>query len=555
MGYTPAGGENAPAYIITFEDEDGKKHDIVVDSLPATVADKDGDIYVVNEDGEITPAGNENNGDNSGNNAEDRPIFETDKNKFLYVIVAERSDTLMNGHSSTLPKSTTPIKFNIGYLTQDLANCASDTLWKAGYRWDFQLSQRWDERIDMSKTKWTLLSVSGTQVAAGTGPSISIAPEKMDGSMKLRIDAREALSVRIEDIKSGADTLVTGNMLTGNQIEITLHFAEGGILRFKPKDEAYYKDYGFDDAMTRELQEANRQTRDYEQITISGTDYYVPWLGVLPNTEVEIKLEYTSKNLELDSLIVLEGDKAELVFLKNNTNKLPLNFLFESRVVLKTKKSDTYTINAYLYQKGNIKTLIGQLKVESKDYNTTQKKIRIIRVRRSNENNYIPFRDAQKSELVENINNYYKQTFIKFELDTDYQDTLTISKSSNDVINDLEKDLYKKLPNDMKKTQWYYLFICSQGKDKNTEAGIGRLLFNYSILFNPSGATPSHELGHNLGLQHIFDNKDDNEANICKVGNRILNKLATENIMDYIYAGEEHRHYFFKYQIDYLKNK
>jgi hypothetical protein len=50
MGYTPAGGENAPAYIITFEDEDGKKHDIVVDSLPATVADKDGDVYKITKD-------------------------------------------------------------------------------------------------------------------------------------------------------------------------------------------------------------------------------------------------------------------------------------------------------------------------------------------------------------------------------------------------------------------------------------------------------------------------------------------------------------------------
>jgi hypothetical protein len=76
---------------------------------------------------------------------------------------------------------------------------------------------------------------------------------------------------------------------------------------------------------------------------------------------------------------------------------------------------------------------------------------------------------------------------------------------------------------------------------------------NCSIIFNNSSITATHELGHNLGLQHIFDNKDDNEANICKIGNRILNKLATKNIMDYIYAGGEHRRYFFKYQIDHLK--
>jgi hypothetical protein len=97
------------------------------------------------------------------------------------------------------------------------------------------------------------------------------------------------------------------------------------------------------------------------------------------------------------------------------------------------------------------------------------------------------------------------------------------------------------------------LFICSQSK--NTENGMGVLSGHYSVLFKQSGATPSHELGHNLGLQHTFENDRDIEKNVCKIGNRKLGKLTTKNIMDYIYAGEEHRRYFFKYQIDHLKNK
>jgi hypothetical protein len=273
----------------------------------------------------------------------------------------------------------------------------------------------------------------------------------------------------------------------------------------------------------------------------------------LPDTEVEVKLEYTSKNPELDSLIVLEGDKTEVVFSKNNTNKLPLDLPFESSMRLKVKSADTYIINAYSYQKGHIKTLIGRLKVESQEP-TNQKIIRIIRVKRSDENDYAPFTDAQKRELINNVNIHYKQAFNEFELDTgDYQDTLTITKSSNDVINDLEKDIYIKLPNDMQKTQWLYLFICSQGK--NMENGKGRLPGHYSVLFQPSGATPSHELGHNLGLQHTFENNGDTEENVCKVKGRVMERMKTKNIMDYIYAGEEHRRYFFKYQIDHLKGK
>jgi hypothetical protein len=511
------------------------------------IQDADGNVYVVNPDGTVTKVestnNNESENDENKMDMEDKPTSMAD-NEFLYVTIAGRTDTLMDGHTLTLGEQSEPIKLQVGYKNDPLANRAYQTI-DAGYRNNITAQENWRDSIHINRTKWKLSS------QASTGTTFQFVPTL--GTTKLEIDASEALSVILRDKVAEKDTLIAGNKITGNKITITIHTVKSGILRFKPKDEEYYKDYGFDDALMKELQDANVTTKDYDKIQISGTDYYVPWLGVLPNAEVEIKLEYTTPHPELDSLIVLEGDEAGLVFTKSNTNKLPIDFLFESRINLKTKNVGTYIINAYSYQKGNIKTLIGRLKVESKEY-IKSKIVRIIRVRRGDESDYAPFTDAQERELVEHINKYYKQAFIKFELDTgNYQDTLTITKSSNEEIDKLNNDIYDLLPATQQKSDIYYLFICTQGN--NVENGKGRLLGHYSVLFKPSGATPLHELGHNLGLQHTFENKDDGKDNICKVGSRILGVRTTKNIMDYDYAGEEHRRYFFKYQIDHLKTK
>jgi hypothetical protein len=384
----------------------------------------------------------------------------------------------------------------------------------------------------------------------------------MNGSMKLQIDAREALSIQLADKTTGADTLVTGYMLKGNQIEITLHFAESGLLRFKPSDEAnYYKSYGFDDAAKRELQIANAQTHDYEKLTISGTEYYVPWLGVLPNNEAEIKLEYTSKNPELDSLIVLEKDKEEIKFLLKDdvwTQEIFINNLFQN-IKIKATSAGTYTIKAYAILKGNIRTdIIGQLQIECQDLRPT-KIVRIFRVRRSDETAYPQFDNTSKINLIDMLNKYYKQAFIKFELDNmAYSDELTISKSSTEVINNSEREVFNLLPQNQKSldANTYYIFICTRGGNSPEEKGLSPVVSHFSVLFKPEAASPAHEMGHNLGLQHTFKDKDtdDTRNGACKLLNRSINKHNTYNIMDYSY-GDDNRHSFFKYQIDHLKTK
>jgi hypothetical protein len=75
MGYNTADGQNGAAtvYVITVEDSEGNKHDIVVDSIPATITDKDGNTYEIirDENGNVRTEKTivEDNG-NSGSNPE-----------------------------------------------------------------------------------------------------------------------------------------------------------------------------------------------------------------------------------------------------------------------------------------------------------------------------------------------------------------------------------------------------------------------------------------------------------------------------------------------------
>jgi hypothetical protein len=217
------------------------------------------------------------------------------------------------------------------------------------------------------------------------------------------------------------------------------------------------------------------------------------------------------------------------------------------------KAGGTYYVKAYAILKGNIKTKeIGRLSVECQDYKDSENKIRIIRVKRSDETDYAPFSAEQKVELINRINTYYKQAFIKFELDTEnYNDTLTIQKSSEEVVDKTTvRAIYKSLS---KEENVYYILICSRGKNTNNGSG-GYPPARIAMLFQPLEATPVHELGHNLGLQHTFENQDDQKATICKVGNRKLPTGSTKNIMDYTGIPDKRR-YFFLYQINHLKTK
>jgi hypothetical protein len=109
---------------------------------------------------------------------------------------------------------------------------------------------------------------------------------------------------------------------------------------------------------------------------------------------------------------------------------------------------------------------------------------------------------------------------------------------------------------------------CSKGVNYS-DKGMGTTPGNVAVLFINTDsnetisdmiktATPAHESGHNLGLQHVFENKNDNDAGVCKVGNKKLpDSRKTNNIMDYQKddSQPDNRNSFFKYQINHLKTK
>lgn len=479
-------------------------------------------------------------------------------------------DTMLNGHTISYVVNEKRIKLDINYKKTELflralmsSPEARKMLSRAYYSWD--------HGIDLSKIKWRLSYTKNSASYAwqGTGTEILI-NKGIAGSLDLSIDAREAIQVVLKKMNqpNSADSLVVSGEALGSLLTGRILAVEKGILHFRPKDDNHYKYYAFDDAMVSIFQTKG----DYgSPITVSGADnYYVPWMGVEPGRTVEINLDYTSKDFQSDSLLVLEGNNQDIRFLGTNNHYIELDVHTKSvRFRIETTGSD-FMINAYLMHKGSSeKLLIGCLNIETKIMPFEKKKLRIIRVKRNDEAVHFPVSREDKEDLIRNINEYYNQAFIRFEEDRPgYQDTLTINLSTQNRIIDIKKYLYDILPFEQQNPEVYYIFICS--KIKEGQKGIGGTPGNYSALFLPLNpkvpllpgslfedyyATAAHELGHNLGLLHTFRDRYSGirwEGRIVNMEGRHLNKLNTENIMDYTYLGSDPRYHFFKFQIDFL---
>jgi hypothetical protein len=541
---TDENGEN-PQTITLPQDSSGNT------DFPVTVVDGSGDTYTVTKDGNgnVNIEKQEQQGDET-ESSEDK-AFSLKDTEFLYVTVDGRQDTLMNNHTLNIPKQDSPIKLKIGFKKRELANYAGNyAISDRAYRKDLIVPTNFSDSIFLERTEWKI----STSTVRGSEYEIPI--DRMNRSIKLQINTANSISVIFHDAINDRDTLISSQRIeeSKRKLEITINFVEQGLLFFKAENENYYQNYGFDDALISVLQQAG----DYKKTTISGTDYYIPWLGVVPNEEVVLKTEYVSRDLSSDSIIVLRSSSDAVKFPENqNKQFVDWEVLFPQKLIkMKVEEEGTYTINAFSIKKGGtVEVLVGKLTVEAKNMTNTLKKVRIIRVRRSDEADYQPFDDEQKNNLITELNKYYKQAFLKFELDDgQHQDTLTIRKSLNEIIKSPENDCYKLLPSKEQKTNVHYLFICSRGGNSERTRGIGIMVNNMAVLFNPDGATPSHEIGHNLGLQHTFEKTNDNLDGACRVGKRQLSESSTNNIMDYV-GTRDNRCIFFLYQINHLKNK
>lgn len=438
------------------------------------------------------------------------------------------------------------MEFKAGYLPEPLYHRAFLSVVSSAGR-NVYAKPNWADSIRLSRTKW--MSPSKNE----TGSTFIL--DRTSGSSVLKIDAGEAVPVLLNDNTNNTAVLISGKDINGHEISININIADGGILNFKPNNENYHERYSFDDALTMACQ----QSGDYEEREINGTKYYVPWLGMAPNTEAEIKLVYTSdKKINMDGYkIVLESEDNGLTI--DGESDKEYSLFGSINVKVRATNPGSYYINAYLLNTSEMNKLqTGKLKVEVQPVKTLFNKIQIIRVRRSDEDT---FPVVNKSLLINQINTLYRQSFLQFELDpADYRDTLTINQTKNDRIYLKNISIARKYENNI-----YYILILNE-KGINSNSGEvnsplnSKSNVNISILLgNTNEDVASHELGHNLGLLHTFEKETEALADylILKHENRILPpKFSTRNIMDYIYQGtsSSHRRYFFKYQIDYLKN-
>lgn len=541
--------------------------------FPATIKDADGNVYKVSEKTYVDADGKEQKKVTMEETEEDKSISMVERD-FLYSLHSNGNDSIF--HNNTLDVHIDQIDdlvLTANYKMKELVNSFGNI---AGLNKlsNIKVNSNWNDSIKMDIVFWEQRKQGSSKVETGTGwtfmPAITDA-----GNYTITIDATSALNIIYSYEKQNgtrSDTLIRGRDINLNRdnrnlakIVIHLNVFDVGKLLFKPNSENYYTNYGFDDAMQIECQQSKdiNGNPDYEKLSINGADYYVPWLGIIPNTDAEIKLNYIANDISpnSNSKIVLKCDNNAL-FIDGKRSINQYNLFDTKNIILKTENAGDYDINAYLINQTGQETLIGKLKVESKNLKKT-KKIRIIHVKRKDENS---FPVINKEQLVSDINKYYKQAFNQFELDNKkYIDTLTIIKTKNDLINvQYFKDSINWQFRDNDNEENYnihYIFVLNN-KGINTNNGQANTPYDNSMekvsvvlgAMHPNVA--AHELGHNLGLQHTFESRPNIHTYpyILSHKNRILiNRGTTKNIMDYGLTNENIRRYFFKYQIEHLK--
>jgi hypothetical protein len=490
--YQLAKGENG-YYILTLTDAEGNEHEVKVDSLPATIVDKDGNVYEVKKkDGE----------ENEVELSEVVTSTEASNNSVAFRI---RNNIYNNGSKFTMLISAAIPDIQI--TTQDSIKLDSLNYYFEG-RSNLNVQLKRDSIRPDSIKYYLKLSDYSTNLKNGSKVIVKKGNNKVS---ELKIETYDAPYVKFD----------IGNSFNGE----------------------YFFDKGFDEQSTL------KSPAYYDTIHVKGNVYYAPVLGLSVGSSATIKInieDFTDK-IKDDSGFRIKLKASELGKITIGGQADSISFTARGLDSLKNIKSLTIRsiaaingqnivpifIDATIEQTGK---RVGRLEYYSAE--EVNRHVKLIYTKLKDESSYPSLNHNTVSTFLNN--NSWNQLFVNYTIDTmRYASNLTTNQFINagsftDGFNRLKDSLvvagYNLTTIAPTINDDYYFITNIQLSNKggghlpNKKGGIS-LKFS-SAIGETDQEVIAHELGHWLGLIHPFES--------LGIFPRITNQGNTKhNFMDY----------------------
>ncbi|WP_435253790.1 hypothetical protein [Tenacibaculum sp. A30] len=299
----------------------------------------------------------------------------------------------------------------------------------------------------------------------------------------------------------------------------------------------YKGEFGFDwmrDDYQTICKDYEKLKKEYTLTKIHDEDYFVPWLSMFPQQEdIKLKLEVeilegTATDVDIIKLPEKEGIRFEPEQVKVNESESK-----QIKIICNSPLSNDVTID--LLDKNDEK--VGAISVVKNDEDLVLK-VKLVKVKgdeidnRYNEQTFSNISEHWESELFNKLtNNCFNQALIKIEKETTEEMVIDVDNYIEEGVLDVfvddegkrgiprmnkgfDKKLYKDFVTKNGENNGIIFFL-SAIHQKGTEAGHGYPYprdTNYIIIVPSSvgGAleTYQHELGHALGLHHVWESSN-----------------------------------------------